>query len=138
MGTFAIGQVGDTTLVAYANDGRLEVRNLNDGSIVWAVPLVPALFVPPERPVEEVELDRLAFARNGNFLISYESPVVPDFYLHQAGAVLVRRASNGEPIAIYDIHGVTDIDIAADSETFLVSAGFHEPQILVARVPAIP
>ena len=137
LGTFAIGRVAGRDVAAHAHDGHLEMHDSNDGKTIWSVPLLSPLFVPRDRIVKQVELTRIAVAPNGQFLVDYERPVTPHFYFQEAGALVVRRASNGEAAAVYDVHGVTDIDIAPDSRAFLFVTGTGTPQTVMVRVPPL-
>jgi hypothetical protein len=136
-GTFAIGRVAGTDVAVHAHDGHLEMHDSNDGHTIWSVPLLSPLFVPRDLVVKNVDLVRIALAPNGQFLVDYERPITPHFYFQEAGALVVRRANNGEVAAVYDVHGVTDIDIAPDSRTFLFVTGTGTPQTVMVRVPPL-
>ena len=92
----------DERLAAYSRDGRLELRELASGALVWTVPLVPPGLdaVVDDAPMR---LELVAFARRGDLVLSYESPASGS----APGTLVFRRMSDGATIAMYDVAGVS-------------------------------
>jgi hypothetical protein len=99
---------------------------------VWTAPLLPPKVDLPR--VLGVELDRAAIAPNGEFIVSYESPVATDPNSHVAGAIVLRDTVDGRVMAAYDVHGVTGLSIAPDSRSFVYATGALEVHIARIRV----
>jgi hypothetical protein len=116
-------------VAAYAFDGRVELREVATGALVWAQP-----FVPPGLDSGEdtaMRLDLVAFAPRGDLLLGYESPVDRE----GPGAIVLRRMADGGVVAMYDVVGVSALAIAPDGERFMYSTGAGRTYTVVARVP---
>lgn len=123
----AVGRLaGAVFAAAYADEGNLTIRDLAADRLAWSVPLVgPALDVADPAAGNAARLDRVAFAPNGEFVLSYES----------GGTLVIRRASDGLVEAMYDVAGVSDIAIAPDSRTFAYVTRSDDGHTVMARVP---
>ena len=124
IGPYALNE----SVAAYQRDGRLELRRLVSGELVWAPPLAPpaldaALGSSPMR------LDLVAFSRD--LVLSFESPEARD----EQGAIVLRRLADGETIAMYDVAGVSALALAPDGGAFLYSTGAGRTYTVLARVP---
>ena len=116
-------------VAAYAFDGRMELREVATGALVWAQP-----FVPPGLDSGEdtaMKLDLVAFAPRGDLLLGYESAVSRE----GPGAIVLRRMADGGVVAMYDVVGVSALAIAPDGERFMYTTGAGRTYTVVARVP---
>jgi WD40 repeat protein len=116
-------------VAAYAFDGRVELREVATGALVWAQP-----FVPPSMDSAEdapMKLDLVAFAPRGDLLLGYESPANRE----GPGVVVLRRMTDGGVVAMYDVVGVSALAIAPDGERFMYTTGAGRTYTVVARVP---
>jgi len=116
-------------VAAYSFDGRLELREVATGALVWAQP-----FVPPgldSAAGAAMKLDLVAFAPRGDLLLGYESPVNRE----GPGAIVLRRMADGVVVAMYDVVGVSALAIAPDGERFMYTTGAGRTYTAVARVP---
>jgi len=120
----------DERLAAYSRDGRLELRELASGALVWTVPLVPPGLdaVVDDAPMR---LELVAFARRGDLVLSYESPASGS----APGTLVFRRMSDGATIALYDVAGVSALTVAPDGSSFVYSTGAGRTYTVMARVP---
>ena len=116
-------------VAAYALRGNVELREIATGALVWARPFVP----PGLDSAEDVEmkLELVAFASRGDLLLGYESPVDGG----GPGALVVRRMSDGDVVAVYDVVGLSALAIAPDGERFMYSTGVGRTYTALARVP---
>ena len=120
----------DERVAAYSYDGRIELRELANGALVWAAP-----FVPPGLDAvvdgSPMRLDLVAFARRGDLVLTYESP--------QGGAapgtLVFRRMTDGQRVAMYDVPGVSALAVAPDGASFVYSTGAGWTYTVLARVP---
>ena len=71
------------------------------------------------------------FARGGDWLASYESPVSRE----GPGAIALRRMADGSVVAMYDVVGVNALAIAPDGATFVYSTGAGRTYLALARLP---
>lgn len=120
----------DERVAAYSYDGRVEIRELRNGALVWAAP-----FVPPDLDAilndVPMRLDLVAFTRRGDLMLTYESPasgVAP-------GTLVFRRMADGETIAMYDVAGVSALAFAPDGDSFVYTTGAGRTYTVLARVP---
>lgn len=135
MGTVAAGSTGSVPFVAvHGNDGNIELSDLTTGAVVWSVPRIPPQFAPRESWVSGTELNRVALAPDGTFVVSYERPVAYDFVANDAGAIVVRSARDGAVLAVYPIAGMADLAIAPDSKSFVYSTDRDHPGTHLALV----
>jgi hypothetical protein len=134
--TKSVGPFALTDAVAaYERDGKLEMRALASNELLWAVPLVPPAFETTGVAAAS-KLELVAFAPNGRFVISYESPVLDGGAVAGAlGALVLRRADDGAVEAMYDVAAVSALVVAPDSRTFLYTAGNERAFTVLARVP---
>jgi hypothetical protein len=120
----------DEHVAAYAYDGRLELRELTNGALVWAAP-----FVPPglDAVIDDspMQLDLVAFARRGDLVLTYESPASGA----APGTLVFRRMTDGRTVAMYDVAGVSALAVAPDGSSFLYSTGAGRTYTVLARVP---
>lgn len=120
----------DERAAAYSYDGRLEIRDVASGALAWA-----ATFAPPgiDAVVDDVpmRLDLVALARRGDRVLSYESPVSGS----APGTLVVRRLSDGQTVAMYDVAGVSALAVAPDGGSFVYSTGAGRTYSVLARVP---
>jgi hypothetical protein len=128
------GSVGpfafDERAAAYSFKGNLELRDIATGALNWAQPFVPpALDSTAEDAAMELEL--VAFARDGELMLTYESPVAGD----GPGAIVLRRMADGEAVAMYDVVGVNALAFAPDGGSFVYSTGAGRTYSALARVP---
>jgi hypothetical protein len=120
----------DERVAAYALKGNLELRDIATGALHWAQPYVPpALDSRAEDAVMALEL--VAFARDGELLLTYESPVAGD----GSGAIVLRRMADGSAVAMYDVVGVSALAFAPDGGSFIYSTGAGRTYSALARVP---
>jgi hypothetical protein len=78
-----------------------------------------------------MELELVAFARDGELMLTYESPVAGD----GTGAIVLRRMADGEAVAMYDVVGVNALAFAPDGASFVYSTGAGRTYSTLARVP---
>jgi WD40 repeat protein len=143
----AIGAVDGAAFAAVyaAAGGRIELRDLERGTVLWSLPLYSPQFErkPTMAGGEELTLDHVAIAPNGKFVVGYEGPGwminrgpldEPDS-LGYFGAIVVRNAGDGSIVATYDIRNVNSLAISPDSKTLLYSVGFHQTYVALARLP---
>ncbi len=123
VGPFALSD----RLAAYQRAGRLELRELATGALVWTVPLAPAL----DAAGSAMKLDLVAFAPNGELALSYETPTAGA----SPGALVLRRIRDGATVAMYDVAAVTALAIAPDAGSFVYTAGVGRTYATLARVP---
>jgi hypothetical protein len=120
----------DDRVAAYSYDGRLELREVANGALVWAAPFVPPALdaVVDDSPMR---LDLVALARRGDVVLSYESPADGD----APGTLVFRRMTDGQTVAMYDVAGVTALAVAPDGGSFVYSTGAGRTYTVLARVP---
>jgi hypothetical protein len=129
-----LGSIGpfafDERVAAYSYDGRLEIRELANGALVWAAPFVPPGVdaVVADAPMR---LDLVAFPRRGDLVLTYESPASGA----APGTLVFRRMANGETVAMYDVAGVSALAFAPDGASFMYSTGAGRTYTVLARVP---
>ena len=116
-------------VAAYAFDGRVELREVATGALVWAQPFVPPSIDSGEDTA--MKLDLVAFAPRGDLLLGYESPVNRE----GPGAVVLRRMTDGGVVAMYDVVGVSALAIAPAGDHFMYTTGAGRTYTVVARVP---
>lgn len=131
-GEMGTGLVGGQWVAIYGREGAIEMRSLDDDRVVWTKPLLPRRHDVPD--VIGSELDRVAIAPNGRFLVSYESPVAVNPNSHVAGFIVLRDTSDGSVTAVHDVNGVTDISIAPNSGSFVYATGAGAVHIARFRV----
>jgi hypothetical protein len=131
-GVMGTGVVDGRWMAVHGNGEQIVMRSIDDDRIMWTAPLLPPNFDLPR--VLGVELDRAVIAPNGEFIVSYESPVATDPNSHVAGAIVVRDAVDGRVMAAYDVHGVTGLSIAPDSRSFVYATGALEVHLARVRV----
>jgi hypothetical protein len=127
------GSVGpfafDERVAVYALRGRLELRDIATGALVWEQP-----FVAPGLDSDggsEMKLELAALAPSGALLLCYESPVGND----EPGAVVLRDMRDGGVVAMYDVAGVNALAMAPDGASFAYSTGVGRTYTALARVP---
>ena len=117
-------------VAAYSFRGNVELREVATGALVWARP-----FVPPglDSATDDaaMKLELVAFAPRGDVLLGYESPVDGG----GPGALVVRRMTDGDVVAVYDVVGLSALAIAPDGERFMYSTGVARTYTALARVP---
>jgi hypothetical protein len=121
----------DDRVAAYSYDGRLELRDVAAGSLVWGVPLVPpALDAAAAGPMK---LDLVVLARRADLVLSYESPVAGD----DPGAIVLRRLRDGSTVAMYDVADVSALAISPDGRSFVYTTGAGRTYTALARTPTL-
>jgi hypothetical protein len=120
----------DERVAAYAFKGNLELRDVATGALNWAQPFVPPALDSTAENVA-IGLELVAFARDGELLLSYESPVAGD----GPGALVLRRMADGSAVAMYDVVGVSALAFAPDGGSFVYSTGAGRTYTVLARVP---
>jgi hypothetical protein len=123
VGPFALND----RVAAYQRDARIELRELANGALVWAVPLVPAV----EATGGAMKVELVAFAGNDELVLSYESPKVGD----APGALVLRRMRDGASVAMYDVAHVSAIALAPDGGSFVYATGAGRTYTALARIP---
>jgi hypothetical protein len=123
VGPFALND----RVAAYQRDGRIELRELASGALVWAAPLVPAV----ETTGGAMKVELVAFAGNGELVVSYESPKAGD----APGALVLRRMRDGTSVAMYDAAHVSALALAPDGGSFVYTTGGGRTYAVLARVP---
>jgi WD40 repeat protein len=131
-GEMGTGVVDGRWIVAHGRAETIEMRSLDDNRVIWTVPLLPSNSELPR--VLGTELDEVEVAPNGEFLVTYESPVATDPNSHVAGAIVLRDTVDGSVTAVYTVHGVSDISIAPDSRSFVYATGAGSVHIARVRV----
>lgn len=131
-GVMGAGVMGGRWVAAYGRSNAIEMRSIDDSQVIWTASLLPPNFDLPR--VLGAELDRVEIAPNGEYLVSYESPIATEPNSHVAGSLVLRETANGRVIAAYDVPGVTDISIAPDSRSFVYATG--SGAVHIARVRA--
>lgn len=116
-------------VAAYAREGRVELRDIATGALVWSRTLVPPSLDSAVEPTMRLEL--VAFAPRGDMLLCYEAPVDGN----EPGAIVVRRMEDGSVVAMYDVAGVSALALAPDGESFVYSTGAGRAYTVLARVP---
>jgi hypothetical protein len=120
----------DERVAVYAFKGNLELRDVATGALNWAQPFVPPALDSTAKEVA-MGLELVAFARDGELLLSYESPVAGD----GPGALVLRRMADGSAVAMYDVVGVSALAFAPDGGSFVYSTGAGRTYSTLARVP---
>jgi hypothetical protein len=120
----------DDRMAAYSYDGRLELRELVNGALVWAAPFVPPALdtVVDDLPMR---LDLVAFTRRGDLVLTYESPAGGA----APGTLVFRRMTDGQTVAMYDVPSVSALAVAPDGGSFVYSTGAGRTHTVLARVP---
>ena len=128
------GALADTQFAAaYAHDGSVEVSDLETGHMLWSAGLVgPDLELEADRYT--TRLDRIEIAPSGEFVISYETPVLDARGAATVGAIVIRRALDGAVAAMYDVPDVAALAIAPDGKTFVYTTGSGQTYTALARV----
>jgi len=117
-------------VAAYSLAGRLEIRELATGVLVWAAPLAaPALDAADDAAPMKLEL--VAFAPRGDLVLSYESPASGA----APGALVFRRLSDGGTVAMYDVAEVSALAFAPTGDRFVYTTGAGRTYTALARVP---
>jgi hypothetical protein len=142
MGAIATGAVDRADFVAvHGNDGNIEMRDLGSDVVLWSVPMIPPVFAHWSSGMSDVELDRVAIAPNGSFVISHERPVPTSsdhIMAREHGGLVIRRAEDGSILAVYDVPYLTRFAIAPDSKTFVYATPPHRPLAHLALVHVPP
>lgn len=117
-------------VAAYSFRGNVELREVATGALVWARPFVPP-GLDSTTDDASMKLELVAFAPRGDVLLGYESPVDGG----GPGALVVRRMTDGDVVAVYDVVGLSALAIAPDGERFMYSTGVGRTYTALARVP---
>jgi hypothetical protein len=125
VGPFALSD----RVAAYQREGRMEVREVASGALVWAMPLALAFDAQPS--AGEMTLELVAFSGNGELALSYESPARRD----APGALVLRHLRDGSTVAMYDVAHVSAVALAPDGGSFAYSTGAGRTYIVLARAP---
>jgi hypothetical protein len=120
----------DERVAAYAFKGNLELRDIATGALRWAQPFVPPALDSQAEDMA-IELELVAFARDGELLLTYETPVAGD----GPGTIVLRRMVDGGAVAMYDVVGVSALAFAPDGGSFVYSTGAGRTYSVLARVP---
>jgi hypothetical protein len=112
----------------YQRDGRMELREMAGGAVVWAVPLAASV----ESAGGDVTLELVAFSGAGDLTLSYEAPAVGG----EPGALVLRRMRDGAAVAMYDVAHVSAVALAPDGRTFAYSTGAGRTYTVLARTPS--
>jgi WD40 repeat protein len=124
---------GTPFAAAYPRDGSVEISDLETGDLLWSAGLIgPAL--EREGDGYATELDRVEIAPSGEFVISYETPVVDARGRAAVGAIVIRRALDGAVAAMYDVPNVAAFAIAPDGKSFVYTTGSGQTYTALARV----
>jgi WD40 repeat protein len=129
-----LGSIGpfafDESAAAYSYDGRLELRAVANGALVWSRPLVPPGL---DAVVDDaaMQLHLVAFARRGELVLSYESPVSGA----APGTLVFRRLVDGTTVAMYDVPSVSALAVSPDGRSFVYSTGAGRTYTVLAGVP---
>jgi hypothetical protein len=120
----------DERFAAYSYQGRIELRKVADSALVWSMPLVPPGL---DAVVDDaaMRLDLVAFARRGELVLSYESPVGGA----APGTLVLRRLGDGATVAMYDVAAVSSLAVAPDGGSFVYTTGAGRTYTVLARVP---
>jgi hypothetical protein len=128
------GSVGPFTfnerVAAYSFEGRIELRDVATGALVWAQPFVPPGLDAADEAAA-MRLDLVAFAPRGQWLVAYESPVSRE----GPGALVLRSMLDGAVVAVYDVVGVSALAVAPDGASFIYSTGTGRTYTALARIP---
>lgn len=119
----------DERVAAYSQGGNIELRDVETGALEWARP-----FVPPgldSADGAQMKLDLVVISPNGEWLLSYESPVSRK----GPGAIALRRLADGSVVAMYDVVGVNALAVAPDGGSFVYSTGAGRTYTALARMP---
>jgi len=119
----------DDRVAAYAHEGRMELRDVASGTLVWAAPLVPPALDAAQ--IAPMKLDFVVLARRADLVLSYESPVSGD----DPGAIVLRRLGNGTTVAMYDVADVSALAVSPDGGSFVYSTGAGRTYTALARTP---
>jgi WD40 repeat protein len=120
----------DERVAAYAFEGHVELRDIATGALRWAQPFVPPALDSTAADVA-MGLELVAFARDSELLLTYESPLAGD----GPGAIVLRRMADGSAVAMYDVVGVSALAFAPDGGSFVYSTGAGRTYSVLARVP---
>ena len=120
----------DERVAAYSLNGRVELREVATGALVWAQPFVPP-GLDSATGDTPMKLELVAFAPRGDALVSYESPANDD----GPGAIVLRRMADGGIVAMYDVGGVSAVALAPAGDFFMYSTGEGRTYTVLARVP---
>jgi len=126
IGPFAFNE----RVAAYSFDGRIELRDVATGALVWAQPFVPP-GLDSTAADAQMKLDLVALAPRGGVLLAYESPVSRS----GPGALVVRSLVDGDVVAVYDVVGISALAVAPDGASFVYSTGTGRAYTTLARVP---
>ena len=143
MGAIGTGAVDGADFVAVnGNGGNIEMRDLTNEVLLWSVPMIPNPYAGAEGLRFGVELEHVAIAADGSFVVSYERPgdgvgslSVRGVLVRESGGIVVRRGSDGGIIAVYDVPGVTALAVAPDSRTFAFATPRRLPRLALVRAP---
>ena len=120
----------DERVAAYSLNGRVELREVATGALVWARPFVPP-GLDSATGDTPMKLELVALAPRGDALVSYESPANDD----GPGAIVLRRMADGGIVAMYDVAGVSALALAPAGDLFMYSTGEGRTYTVLARVP---
>ena len=95
----------DERLAAYSRDGRLELRELASGALVWTGRSCRRVSTPSSTMRRCGSSSWRSRAR-GDLVLSYESPASGS----APGTLVFRRMSDGATVALYDVAGVSALD----------------------------
>jgi hypothetical protein len=119
----------DDRIAAYSLDGRLEIRDIVSGKLVWGVPFVPPAIGSAQTAA--MKLDLVVLARRADLVLSYESPVSGS----EPGVIVIRRLRDGGTVAMYDVAGVAALAASPDGESFIYSTASGRTYTALARMP---
>lgn len=135
----ATGTVGDAGFVAvYADDGYIEMRDLESDAVLWSVPMIPPQFAHWASGAVAPDLALVAIAPNGELVMGYERPrggtSVTDI---DHGGLVVRRTVDGSIVAVYEVPFLQHFAIAPDSKTFVYPTRPDKPlgHLALVHVP---
>lgn len=125
-------------LVAVHRSGsNVVMREFATNRLLWAAPLIRPQFSAAAARAARGELEHVEVAPNGSFMIGYEAPATGAAEARRAGAIVIRRTSDGAVVEIYDVAAVADIAIAPDSRTFAYTTGAGRVHTALVRVPEL-
>jgi len=141
MGAIATGAVDGAAFVAVnGHDGNIEMRDLMKETLLWSVPMIDNPFAGAAGLPTGVELAHVAIGGDGSFVVSYERPAesfasisVRGLPVRESGGIVVRRASDGSIVAVYDIPGVTALAASPNGKAFAFATPRQLPRLALVR-----
>ena len=89
-----------------------------------------------------VELEHVAIAGDGSFVVSYERPAgtggsmtTRRVLVRDSGGIVVRRARDGRVVAVFDVPGVTTLAAAPDGKSFAFTSSKQLPRLALVSAP---